>query len=60
MRKNEGVFAGLLLIEALDEASLRHALRKVSEMAPGVVGDTSDAEVYQGMFALDARIADFG
>jgi len=29
-------------------------------MAPDVVGDTGDAEVYQGMFALDARIADFG
>jgi hypothetical protein len=60
LRKDEGIFAGLLIIEALDEASLRHALRKVSEMAPDVVGDTGDAEVYQGMFALDARIADFG
>ena len=60
MRKNEGVFAGLLLIEALDEASLRAALRKAADMAPDVVGDIDDAEVYQGMFALDARIADFG
>ena len=60
MRKNEGVFAGLLLIEALDETSLRAALRKAAEMAPDVVGDIDDAEVYQGMFALDARIADFG
>ena len=60
MRKDEGVFAGLLLIEALDETSLRDALRKASEIAPEVVGDTGDAEVYQGMFALDARIADFG
>src|SRR3954469_4675551 len=34
MRKDEGVFAGLLIIEALDEASLRHALSKVAEMAP--------------------------
>lgn len=60
MRKDEGIFAGLLLIEALDEASLRAALRKISDIAPDVVGDTGDAEVYQGMFALDARIADFG
>ena len=60
MRKDEGVFAGLLLIEALDETSLRDALRKASEIAPEVVGDIGDAEVYQGMFALDARIADFG
>jgi hypothetical protein len=60
MRKNEGIFAGLLIVEALDEASLRHALRRIAEMAPDVVGDTGDAEVYQGLFALDARIADFG
>jgi hypothetical protein len=60
MRKDEGIFAGLLIIEALDEASLRYALSKLAEMASGVVGDTGDAEVYQAMFALDARIADFG
>ena len=60
MRKNEGVFAGLLLIEALDEGALRVALRKAAEMTPDVVSDIGDAEVYQGMFALDARIADFG
>lgn len=59
LRKDEGIFAGLLIVEALDEASLRHALRKLGEMEPDVVGDTSDAELYQGMFALDARIADF-
>ena len=60
MRKNEGVFAGLLLIEALDEGALRVALRKAAEMTPDVVSDIGDAEVYQGMFALDARIADSG
>jgi hypothetical protein len=60
LRKDEGIFAGLLIVEALDEASLRAALRRISEMAPDVVGDTGDAEVYQGLFALDARIADFG
>ena len=60
MRKNEGIFAGLLIIEALDEVSLRHALSKVAEMAPELAVSVSDAEVYQGMFALDARIADFG
>ena len=60
LRKDEGIFAGLLIVEALDEASLRAALRRISEMAPDVVGDTGDAEVYQSMFALDARIADFG
>jgi hypothetical protein len=60
LRKDEGIFAGLLIVEALDEASLRHALRRIGEMAPDVVGDIGDAEVYQGLFALDARIADFG
>jgi hypothetical protein len=57
MRKDEGVFAGLLLIEALDEKSLRNALRKAAEMAPDVLGDAGDPEIYQGIFALDARIA---
>ena len=57
MRKDEGVFAGLLLIEALDQASLRVALRRAAEMAPEVLGDVGDAEIYQGIFALDKRIA---
>ena len=57
MRQDEGVFAGLLLIETLDQKSLRDALRKAAEMAPGVIGDAGDPEVYQGIFALDARIA---
>jgi len=60
MRKDEGVFAGLLIIEALDEASLRHTLPKVAEMAPELTASICDAEVYQAMFALDARIADAG
>lgn len=60
MRKNEGVFAGLLILEALDEASLRDALRKIAEMVPNVAGDIAEVEVYQGMFALDARIAECG
>jgi hypothetical protein len=57
MRKDEGVFAGLLLIEALDESSLRAAACRAAEMAPDVVGDVGDPEIYQGIFALDKRIA---
>ena len=57
MRHQEGVFAGLLLIEALDEKSLHAAVRKAAELAPDVVGDAGDPEIYQGIFALDARIA---
>jgi hypothetical protein len=57
MRKDEGVFAGLLLIEALDESSLRAAVCRAAEMAPDVVGDVGDPEIYQGIFALDKRIA---
>jgi hypothetical protein len=60
MRKNEGFFAGLVLIEALDAASLQAALRKVVDIAPDVMAGASEPEVYQSMFALDARIADFG
>jgi hypothetical protein len=57
MRKDEGVFAGLLVIEALDAPSLRSALRKAAEFAPDVVGEAGDPEIYRGIFALDARIA---
>jgi hypothetical protein len=59
MRQNEGIFAGLLIIEALDEASLRSALRQAVQTAPNLFGVTGDPEIYQGIFALDARIADF-
>ena len=57
MRQHEGIFAGLLLIEALDEKSLRSALRRAAEIAPDVVGDAGNPEIYQSIFALDARIA---
>lgn len=60
MRTNEGFFAGLLLIEALDVASLQAALQQARAIAPDVLNRASEAEIYQGMFALDARIADFG
>ncbi|MBR0751721.1 hypothetical protein JQ604_05965 [Bradyrhizobium jicamae] len=60
MRKNEGFFEGLLIIEALDLASAQNALWKAEEIAPDVLRRASDPEIYLGMFALDARIADFG
>jgi hypothetical protein len=58
MRKDEGIFAGLVIIEALDVTALRGALREAVKMAPDI-GGVGEPEVYQGMFALDARIADF-
>jgi hypothetical protein len=60
MRKDEGFFAGLLLIEALDVTSLQAALQQARTIAPEILGRASEPEVYQSMFALDARIADFG
>ncbi|MGX1319351.1 hypothetical protein AB7M17_002804 [Bradyrhizobium sp. USDA 377] len=60
MRRNEGFFAGLLLIEGLDVASLRGALQRARAIAPDVMDHASEPEVYHGMFALDARIVDFG
>jgi hypothetical protein len=57
MRQQEGLFAGLFIIEALDEISLRGALGKMAEIAPEVIQGVTDHEVYQGIFALDARIA---
>lgn len=60
MRKDEGLFAGIVIVEALDEASLQSALRQAKNVAPDLFGGIGEAEVYQGMFALDARIADFG
>jgi len=59
MRQNEGFFAGLLIIEALEEESLVGALRRLAEIAPQLVAGVSDPEIYRGIFALDARIADF-
>jgi hypothetical protein len=59
MRQQEGFFAGLLIIEALEETSLRAALRAAAEIAPQTVPG-GEPEIYHGMFALDARIADFG
>jgi hypothetical protein len=58
MRQNEGIFAGLLIIEALDETALRSALRQAADLAPDLFGATFEPEIYQGMFALDARIAE--
>ncbi|MGY4623346.1 hypothetical protein [Bradyrhizobium sp. USDA 4486] len=60
MRKEEGFFSGLLLIEALDGASLQAALQQARTHAPDVLNRASEPEVYQSMFTLDARIADFG
>lgn len=60
MRQQEGFFRGLLIIEALDEASLRVGLRKAAELAPDVLSGVGDPEIYHGIFALDARIADLG
>jgi hypothetical protein len=59
MRKDEGLFAGIVIIESLDEALLRSALLQAKKAAPALFGGIGEAEVYQGMFALDARIADF-
>jgi hypothetical protein len=59
MRQHEGFFAGLLIIEALDAASLRSALRKAAEITPEVVANIGSPEIYHGIFALDARIAGF-
>lgn len=59
MRKHDVVFAGILLIEAVDEISLRNAIRRAAEIEPCVLGNLDDPEIYQGIFALDARIADF-
>jgi hypothetical protein len=38
MRQNEGIFGGLLIIEALDETTLRTALRQAAGMAPDLFG----------------------
>jgi hypothetical protein len=58
MRQQEGFFAGLLIIEALDEASLRSAVRAAATSAPQSIPG-GEPEIYHGIFALDARIADF-
>src|ERR1700704_6641805 len=53
MRQDEGIFAGLVIIEALDEGALRGALRQAAKTAPDLFGGLAEPEIYQGMFALD-------
>ena len=49
MRKDEGVFAGLLIIEALDEAVAPPCVAQAwPKWRPTLTGDIGDAEVYQG------------
>jgi hypothetical protein len=57
MRQQDGFFLGILMIEALDRAALRAALRRVAEIAPDLPGGAGDHEIYQSIFTLDARIA---
>ena len=58
MRQHDVIFAGLMLIEALDQTSLRNAMRRVAEIAPNVLDNLTEPEIYQGTFALDGRLAD--
>ena len=57
MRQHDVIFAGLMLIEALDQTSLRNAMRRVAEIAPNVLENLAEPEIYQGTFALDGRLA---
>src|SRR3954447_14375855 len=57
MRQQEGFFNGLLIIEALDEQSVRNALNKAAEIAPEVFRSVGESEIYENIFSLDARTA---
>jgi len=57
MRQQQGFFDGLLIIEALDEQSLRKALNKAAEIAPEVFRSVGESEIYENIFSLDARTA---
>ncbi len=57
MRQQEGFFDGLLIIEALDEQSLRKALNKAAEIAPEVFRSVGESEIYENILSLDARTA---
>jgi hypothetical protein len=39
---------------------VQDACHKLKEIAPDLVDAAGEVELYQGIFALDARIADFG
>jgi hypothetical protein len=56
MRQQEGFFAGLVVIEALDVPALRAALQAAAGSAPAGFSDPGDAEIYQCIFSLDARL----
>ena len=52
--------ATTMVVHPCDETSLRGALRQATKSAPDLFGGLTEPEIYQGVFALDARIADFG
>jgi hypothetical protein len=54
MRGGDRTFAGLLLVEGLDEASVRAVLGRVRAMTPGAAADEG-AQLYGKVFSLDRR-----
>jgi hypothetical protein len=50
MRSGDRTFAGVLLVEGLDDAAVRHALRRLGVIAPVLA---VEATVYAQIFSLD-------
>ncbi len=56
LRRADDSFAGLLLIEGLGEASVRHALSRLSALAPGLDAQMDETPLYAVRFNLDRRL----
>jgi hypothetical protein len=57
MRRKDGAFAGLLVIEGLDEASIRDALRRLPSLAPQLNRRLmEELPLYAICFNLDRRL----
>lgn len=56
LRRADDSFAGLLLIEGLDEASVRHALARLPSLAPGLDAQMDETSLYAVRFNLDRRL----
>ena len=55
LRRADGAFAGLLLIEGVDEAAIRSALRRLGTLAPEIDADL-ESPLYALCFNLDRRL----
>jgi hypothetical protein len=56
LRDQDRSFDGLLVIEGLDAASVRHAAAALAQVRPALAGEARNPTVYETVFSLDKRM----